>query len=162
MGQILCLPPPPFHCLVSEESCTEPVLFAGSLFRLRFFSVAESTLGTLFSYGFCMTHGLLYTLVAFLPQEGGGLVLFIWRLWSVTVGNTWQEWESRVYSQGVERDEHSTDTQPVPLCSLCYSSLVCLAKPPWRHRQRCVPWWFQRSLAGSEDGPPVWNSLCGR
>lgn len=93
----------------------KPMLSAGSLFSLRFFSVAESTLGTLFSYGFCMIHGLLYTLVAFLLQEGGGWVLFIWRFWSITVGNTWQGvGVPCVCSEGVERDEHSTDTQPVP------------------------------------------------
>lgn len=56
----------------------KPMLSAGSLFSLRFFSVAESMLGTLFSYGFCMIHGLLYTLVAFLLQrrEEGGFCSF--------------------------------------------------------------------------------------
>lgn len=88
----------------------KPMLSAGSLFSLRFFSVAESTLGTLFSYGFCMIHGLLYTLVAFLLQEGGGWVLFIWRFWPITVGNTWQEWGSRVSAVRAWREMNTAPT----------------------------------------------------
>lgn len=97
----------------------KPVLSAGSLFRLRFFSVTESTLGTVFSYGLCMIHGLLYTLVVFLPQKGGRLgfvhlevMVHHGREHMAGVGVTC------VCSQGVERDEHSTDTQPVLLFAL--------------------------------------------
>lgn len=69
------------------------------------------------------------------------------------------------------REMNTVVTQPLFVCSaalVCrmelpaFLSLVYLAKPLWKHRQRCMPWWFQWSLAGSEDGPPVWTNLCGR
>lgn len=116
------MPPLPPHLLFIVWF-QRPVLSAGSLFRLRFFSVTESTLGTLFSYGLCMIHGLLYTLVAFLPQKGGRLGFVHLEVMVHHGGNTWQEWGSRVSAVRAWREMNTVLTLSLFFCLLCYSSL---------------------------------------
>lgn len=118
-----------------------------------------------------MIHGLLYTLVAFLPQKVGRVgfvhlevMIHHGREHVAGVG------VMCVCSQGVERDGHGTDSLSLSVCS---ATLVCGMELPavlsvWLNlsgntdRGVCPGVSLQWSLGGSEDGPPVWTNLCGQ